>query len=202
MPKPKRIWFLVFAVAASVVATGCASFKQHRLPEIGAFPSLPAESNKPTATYSFTYAYKIVAEREASENVRQQMSGEFAGILTDSGQFASVTEAPSGGDVHIEAHLRNVGNPAALIPAFITGFTFFTIPSWATDQWSLTAKVLQAGEERHSYTLSDSDVLVQWLPMFFVMPFKSPGQVIPEVRRNIYKNLVKEITDSGVVSAR
>ena len=108
-------------------------------------------------------------------------------MLTESAQFASVNEAPNGGDVHIDAHLHNYGNPAAMIPAFITGFSLFTIPSWATDQWRLTAGVGQPGGDQRSYTLEDADVLVQWLPMILATPFKFPGQVIPEVRKNIYK---------------
>ncbi len=200
MRKPRRIGFLVVAIAASLMAIGCASFKQNRLPQIDAFPPPPAKSGKPTATYSFTYTYKILTEGEAPERTRALLSREFADVLIASGQFASLAESSSAGDVHIEVHLRNYGNPAALIPAFITGFSLFTIPSWATDRWSVTARVLKGAAEYRSYTFDDSDVLVQWLPMIVVMPFKFPGQVIPEVRRNMYKNLVKAMRDSGALS--
>jgi hypothetical protein len=152
---------------------------------------------KPSATYSFAYTYKIAVEGSGPESGRAAMSQEFAQVLTESAQFATVTEAATGGDLHIDVRLHNYGNPAAVIPAFITGFSFFTIPSWTTDHWQLTAAVSHPGGDPHSYTLEDSEIMVTWLPMILVMPFKFPGQVIPEVRRNMYKNLLKTMRENG-----
>ena len=168
-------------------------FKQHQLPEIDAVPAVPVESVKPAATYSFAYTQSYIGEGAGMESTRATLSQEFAQVLTESSQFASVREAESGGDVHIEARLHNSGNPAALIPAVITGFSLYTIPSWATEHWKLTADVSRSTGDPHSYTLEDSDMLVQWLPMILVFPFSSPFTVIPEVRKNMYKNLLKSM---------
>lgn len=197
MMNPTQVLVAALVFVTSLVSTGCASFKQNRLPEINGFAAAPAGSVKPSATYSFAYTYKIVGEGQGPENARVALSQEFAHVLRESAQFANVSEAASGGDMHIDAHLHNYGNPAALIPAFITGFSFFTIPSWATDRWRLTATVNTPSGDQRSYTLEDSHVLVQWLPMIVATPFKFPGQVIPEVRRNIYRNLVKTMRDNG-----
>lgn len=200
MVKPTRLLLAALVLVTSLVSTGCASFKQNRLPEISGFGSAPAESIKPSATYSFAYTYKLTAEGQGTERDRATLSREFAQVLTESAQFSSVTEDASGGDVHIDAQLHNYGNPAALIPAFITGFSLYTIPSWGTDHWRLTATVINSGGDPQSYTFEDSSTLVQWLPMIFATPFQFPGQVIPEVRRNIYKNLVKAMKDNGALS--
>lgn len=187
---------MALIVAMSLVSAGCASFKQNNLPEISGFPAVPAET-KPSATYSFAYTYKMFGEGQGPESSRITMSQEFFTILTESTQFSSVKEAASGGDVHIDAQIHNFGNPAAVIPAFITGFSLFTIPSWATDRWRLTANVSTQNGGPRSYVLEDAEVMVQWLPMIFLTPFKSPFHVIPEVRKNMYKNLIKNMRDGG-----
>lgn len=197
MMKPLQVLVTVVVVAISLVSTGCASFKKNQLPEISGFAAIPPESVKPSATYSFVYTHNVFGEGQASESTRAIMSQEFARVLTESAQFASVIEAGNGGDVHLDVQLHNYGNPAAVIPAFITGFSFFTIPSWATDHWRVTAAVAKSGSDPRTYTFEDADVLVQWLPMIFAMPFNSIWEVIPEVRKNIYKNLVKTMKDNG-----
>jgi hypothetical protein len=198
--KRARVFAVVLLLATTFAAAGCASFKQNRLPEISGFGPAPAESTRPSVTYSLAYTYKLAGEGQGPESARALLSREFAQVLTESAQFSNVSESAGGGDLHVDAQIHNSGNPAAMIPAFITGFSLFTIPSWATDHWRLTATVHTSGGDPRSYSFEDSDLLVQWLPMIFATPFKFPGTVIPEVRRNMYRNLVKSMKDNGDLS--
>lgn len=199
MQKVKRIYIVGLILAVSYTATGCASFKMNMLPEIGTLPPLPSETVKPTVTYSFTSSADMFTKTESQEFMRKKMAEEFAEVLRESGYFASVSEAVSGGEVHIQTHLLNSGNPAALIPAFITGYSGFLIPSWSTDKWIMTAKVTTSDNQEYSYTLDDASIMFQWLPAILFTPFMHPLQVTGEVRRNIYKNLITQMQRDGAL---
>ena len=83
-------------------------------------------------------------------------------------------------------------------PAFITGFSFWTIPSWATDNFEVSCKVSTADGKTYDYKLKDSTTLVSWLPMIVVSPFK-PITDIAELRKNIYKNVIIKMQEDGIL---
>ncbi len=66
-----------------------------------------------------------------------------------------------------------------MVPAIITGLSFYTIPSWATENYEVVANVTK-GTRAKEYRIEDSAKIVQWLPMVFVFPFKSLSE-IPKV---------------------
>lgn len=199
MQNIKQLYTIVLILALSYFAMGCAGFKKNMLPEIGPLPPLPAETVKPTVTYSYTSSVDMFTKNESLEFMRKKMAEEFATVLRESGYFASVSEAVSGGEVHIQTHLLNSGNPAAIIPAFITGYSLFVIPSWATDKWTVTAKVTTSDNQEYSYTLDDANVIFSWLPAIILTPFMHPIEVTGEVRKNMYKNLITQMQRDGVL---
>lgn len=190
-------WVVAVAMSLSV---GCASFKGNQLPEVGKLPPSATGAEKPDVTFKFSSGVFFVSKQEHIESVRQQMEDEFVQVLRESGYFATVTEGNEGKGIHINAMLINSGSPAGMIPAVITGLSLYTIPSWATDNFEVTAKVTTPNGKEHTYNLSDSSTLVQWLPMIFAFPFKNPIEVPVEVRKNIYKNLIQKMQEDGVLS--
>lgn len=195
----KLLNFGCTAALAMVVLAGCASFKNNLLPKIDAVETTAGADARPSLTYRFTAESDMFGRTASPEMARRMMSEEFRSVLQDSGYFQEVSEAAEGTDWHMDATILNSGNPAALIPAFITGFSFYTIPSWATDHWTLTVELRMSDERQFSYVLKDSSVLVQWLPMIFFMPFQNPFILVPEVRKNMHRNLLARMRDDGIL---
>ena len=160
---------------------------------------MSAEATKPAVTYTFSYSEDFFEYKMISNSSVKRLSDEFAGALQESGDFTSVSEGSFGGDIYIEAHLLNSGDPAAVIPAFITGLSLWTIPSWFTDRWYLTTKVRTADQKEYSYSLEDADIMIQWLPMIVFTPFKFPAVVSQDVRNNLYRNLIVQMRKDGIL---
>lgn len=176
--------------------SGCACFPGNKVPQVSNLPPLPEGTKKQTVSYLFSSGSDVFGKNESAPFVRTMWESELVDVIRESGYFA--TWGPgSNGDITIEARLVNSGNPAALIPAFITGFTLYMVPSWATDTFTVTAKIKTRDGEEYPYQLEDSTTLVQWLPMIFV-----PGSImnIPgEVRKNIWKNLILKMHQDGLL---
>lgn len=186
------------AIIALLLLTGCASFPRNQLPPVGSFQPLPEGTKKPTVAYSFSSGVDLFGKQEHRENVRAQLEREFVDVLNESGYFASLSQGNQG-EISIQARLVNSGTPAVIIPAIITGLSLYTIPSWATDNYDVTAKVTAQDGKEHTYQLTDSMTTVQWLPMIVVAPFKKMVNVSKDVRRNIWKNLILKMQEDGVL---
>lgn len=191
--------YLVFVVLVSFLMAGCASFKRNQLPEVGQLLPPAAGVKKPDVTYKFSSGVDFFGKKEHHESIRKQLENEFIHVLRESGYFATLTDGGEWKDIHINVRLVNSGNPAAVIPAVITGLSFYTIPSWATDKFEVTAKATTSDGKEHTYNLTDSSTFVQWLPMIFAFPFNNPAKVPVEVRKNIYKNLILKMLEDGVL---
>ena len=187
--------FFILGISASLF--GCAIFRSNELPELGKFPGPAATSKKPTAGYEFASAVDMGGKRPSHENARAIHEREFVETLRESGYFATV-EKGSGKDVQVVVDLVEFADPAAMVGAVITGLSLYTIPSWATSTMEITCKVATADGKTREYKLKDSAVLVQWLPMMFVFPFK-PFSGIEDMRKNLYKHLIVKMREDGLL---
>lgn len=140
------------------------------------------------------------AKQEHADGVRTFLENEFLGVLNKSGQFGSATKLGDQGDIDVQARLVNSGSPAALFPAFLTGLSLYTIPSWVTDKYCITAKVTTRDKKEYRYELVDSMTTVQWLPLIVVAPFKNMIKVSKNVRENMWKNLIVRMEKEGVLA--
>lgn len=187
--------FLLWGISASLL--GCAVFRSNDLPEVGTLPSPAVTAKKPTAGYEFASAMDMGSKRPSHENTRAIHEKEFVEILRESGYFATV-EKGGGKDVHVVVELVDSADPAAMVGAVITGLSLYTIPSWATSTMEITCKVTTVDGKTREYKLKDSAVLVQWLPMMFVFPFK-PFSGIEDMRKNLYKHLIVKMREDGLL---
>ncbi len=199
MTSTKSFLCTVIVVALCAFGTGCASFKGNNLPEVGSFPGPASDAERPSVALAFSSETDMMARRPHPERVREQLEAEFVGVLRDSGYFSAIEKAEEGKDLGMKLHLVNSGNPAAFIPAFITGLSLYTIPSWGTDRFTVVCNVRLLDGKQYEYTLEDSAMLVQWLPMIFALPFNLPTEVPVEVRKNIYKNLIIKMQEDGII---
>jgi hypothetical protein len=143
---------------------------------------------------------EMFGKQEFPENTKALLKKEFTGVMKDSGCFASLSAGTQGG-MHMDVRLVDSGSAAAMIPAIITGLSLYTIPSWVTDHYDVTVKVMPLDGRERTYQLGDAMTTVQWLPMIVVAPFKNMVGVSEDVRVNIWKNLVVRMQKDGLLPA-
>lgn len=181
-----------FIGGVAVSSIGCASFKAGQPPEIGVFPSLPLGVNKPKTTYELTF------KGGHAQSYDKTLEDEFVQVLKGSGYFDTLEKSKAQGDLNIQVDVVRSWNPFALLPAAITGASFWIIPSWHTDKIVITSYIQAAGGKQREYKMEGAVTAIQWLPMIFTCCMSHhPARVQGEIRENIYKNLVLQMQKDG-----
>lgn len=108
-----------------------------------------------------------------------------------------IVDSRNEADVIVDGKAFGENNAAAMIPAFITGLSLYTIPSWVTGKIHIQTKI-STGSTTKEYDLADSIKMYQWLPLIFVVPFKGNAiTTAKEVDANTYRNLVNNMKVDG-----
>lgn len=190
---------LLATVAIATAISGCAGFKANTLPLVSAHD---LQGTAPTKTKIFS---RWQTESKSSL-VNDQVKAAAAAVAKKQFEDAIratnccvLVEGPTEADVVISGTAYAENNPAAMIPAFITGLSLFTIPSWVTAKVHIAAEVTKQ-DKSHSYELQDSMTMVQWLPLVLAMPFvDNPIKAGKQVDENTYKNLILKIKQDGLI---
>jgi|GEM_PF-2385334 len=181
------------------LATSCATFPSKKLPRV---PAQPVQVGKKVSlSYQMAGGMEMITGKPADLNAKQLVTAEsaFTAAAQKSGRFSSVTSGGKG-DVSVKLHLYNHGNQAlAMTSGFISGYTLFVIPGFATDQFKLTASVRTTSGKSRNYELNDAATTVFWLPLIVATPFQSPKTVIPQVHENMYRNLFSRMEADGLL---
>lgn len=183
------------AVASIVVlVTGCASFQAHNLPMVkeAEYKVMAPQKTKVFSRWKVETTSTIV-NRDAAAAVYKSA---FEKELKESG-CCDLVEGPTEAQLVIDGTAIDHSNAGALIPAFITGLSLYTIPSWATQTIDIKVNV-KSGDKTHDYQLNDSFKLVQWLPMMFAFPFTG-GPIVngQQLSTNTYRNLIVQLKRDG-----
>lgn len=199
----KQLTFCRFLLFISLCFTlsGCAVFSGGNVPATVLMPLENTDQKKPTISYDITASDGFFSTSKSSEIIQNVIAGEFLQTLEQSEYFSRISKNDDEADLNLSVTIKNSGNPAALIPAMITGFSLYLIPSWATDNFVVTAVAKNKDGNSKQYVLEDSTTLVQWLPMMFVFPVKN-FSVIPEVRKNMYRNIVMQMKNDGLITSK
>jgi hypothetical protein len=177
---------------------GCAVFPQGGTPPTTLAPSSLAADAKPNLAYSSTALGGLGQANRLPPEAQSVIEGELVGVLQQSGYFGRLSKQDAEADIKLDVTMTNTGSGAAMIPAIITGLSFYTIPSWATDHFRIDANVTRRDGVSRQYQVSDSTVLVQWLPMIFVFPFSNFSEV-PSTRQNMYRKLLADMQRDGML---
>ncbi len=185
---------LLFALCA--VCSGCAMFKVGDLPPA---PLVPAKAGvpKPSLTYSMRGQYKMFGTQDIQSRALNVLSREFEDAAWESGYFSEISPYNKNADLKMNIQFIDTGNPAAMIPAVITGLSMYTIPSWASDHFEIRITE-RSGDLKKTYAVKDTVRLVQWLPMAFLFPFHN-FSVIEDVRENMYLTLLEQFRRDGLL---
>lgn len=110
-----------------------------------------------------------------------------------------ITNDQSSSDVVLEGSFLNESSGLALIFAVITGYTLYTIPSWINAKSRITA-IVTVGKTQKLYNISDSSLMVQWLPFVLAMPFReNPIKMEQKMNVNLYRNFVSQMRQDGII---
>lgn len=188
----------IAAFTASTLLSGCMATRANMIPDIDP-ATLKSQASVKTKIYS-NWTFKPVTMPNTSENIRAAAAAmgkkNFEKVL-EASSCCVLVDSRNMADVEIDGVIYGEGNPAAMIPAFITGLSLYTIPSWVTGKPHLSASVKQ-GETVREYDFRDEMTMVQWLPLVLTMPFREhPLTMAKDVDENVLRNLVSAMKRDG-----
>jgi len=189
--------FKALPLVLLLLSSGCAMFDGNEIPDIVLSERAANVQQKPSVSFTTMARGGLGTPKTLPENGQKKIAAEFRSVLEASNYFSSISNDDDSADVIINAEVTESGNPAAMIPAMITGFSLYTIPSWADSNLDILAKV-KAGDQSKEYTAGDSTKLVQWLPMALAFPFKN-FSVISDVRENMFRKILSDIESDGLL---
>lgn len=183
-------------VAIAVLASGCAGFRANNLPVVSQQDLAINNTAKPKVFTKWVVTPNSNDPGSVAGAAMHKKS--FEDALARSSCCTVVDDAGTA-DLVVNGTTFNEFNAAATIPAFITGFTFGVIPSWATINTHIAVDA-KRGDVSRNYDLKDSMTMVQWLPMLLVMPFTGNGITVGnEVEQNLYNNLIVKLKGDGLL---
>ena len=193
--------FILLALFAVFIASGCASFAGMELP-IYANEQLSAPEKKISASYDVmqfhgTYPRDATA---ASQRIER--------VLSASPLFVELKTGTEQGDYHYSFVLRSAVMPSEFIVSlngFISGFTFLVIPAYERDIFIMTVVVKKGDYVLKTYNYKDhTDTWIQ-VVLLFLMPFNFPPMVYDSVMDNMIMNFAHDFSSdlqSGVYRAQ
>ena len=176
--------------------SGCAVYRGNNIPEVTLADIAGTEEQRVSASYSSTAFGGMPSPRKLPNGIQNRISGELRSVLESSDFFGRISKGDESADIKMDITVTSSGSLAAIIPAVITGMSFYVIPSWATDNINVVAKVERADGLVKEYVLDDSIKLVQWIPMAFAFP-RNNFSVVTDVRKNMYRKLLSDMRDDG-----
>lgn len=183
----------------TLMMSGCAGFKANNLPVVA--PSeLTFDSGHKTKVFSrWSLETKSTLVNEQMKAAGAAVHKKYFEDAINNSGCCVLVEGPTEAEVIVDGKAIAENNPAAMIPAVITGLSLFTIPSWVTATNHIKVEAKKAGQAK-TYDLKDSMTMVQWLPMIVAMPFReSPLKAGKALDENVHSNLLVGMKEDGIL---
>ena len=167
-------------VAALMVLflSGCARFQGN---EVSGNHIIVPNSDKRLITYNI------------EGNVENKNENYLKEIASKYGYKLEWGRAKNNGTPHLEINYSFRRNGAAVVPAILTGLTFYVIPSWQTQKYELKAQLSDGKNIDQGFKSNDHTTLVQWLPMIFAFPFAVPFTAENKLTERMYADLMYKV---------
>lgn len=183
----------------------CASIPGRLIPTVEDLPDKSMHANKPTVFIDINYhTFMKGAHSEPIENITAKgiFVQEVKNVTDESNLFESYTLdkfESDGVDYTIQIDMLNHGNyVTAMLAGIVSGLTLTVIPVAAKDNFTLTAKLLDAdGNEIKTYVYDD--FVRTWFQLF-LLPFSWTIKTAPiKVRENMIMNLYNDILNDNLL---
>lgn len=185
---------LLFTLCA--VCSGCAVFKVGDLPQ-ARLQSPSPNNSKLTVSYNLRARANVFSEADMHPKYQEKLRKELGEALRKTGYFGRVSQTDKNADLKLSVLFMERGNPAAVVPAFITGFSMFTIPCWATSHQEITITA-KNGDLSKTYRAEDSARMFIWLPMAVLFPFHN-FSTATDMQENMYYTLLEQFRRDGLL---
>lgn len=197
----------VAVVSVAAVFVGCASFPDKELSKIERLPDKSTFRNKPSAYVDVKFFTDMSGEERNKPVENAMVLGHYKPVVEkvtkESNLFSRYSLEPTNArdmDYVIKLEMTNWGSPGkAMAAGLVTGLTLFVIPSAATDNYSLVARVQdKSGRELRRYEVNTK--VTTWVGIWLLpMAGNSPGSVIPEVWSQMLKNVYQKMATDGTL---
>lgn len=196
---------VVVSMAAAFV--GCASFPDKELPKVDKLPDKSAFRNKPSVYVDVKFFTDMSGEARNKPVENAMVIGHYKPVVDkvtkESKLFSRYSLEPMNArdmDYVVKLEMTNWGSPGkAMAAGLVTGLSLFVIPTAATDNYSLVAKVQdKSGRELRRYEVNTS--VTTWIGIWLLpMAGNSPGSVVPEVWAQMLKNVYQKMATDGTL---
>lgn len=170
-------------VLAAVLLTGCVSYSQHELPVVQTWPpTAHAPAQKPTA-YVRTTAQNHVNGGPGNAAVGAPVvlwEKAVADTFQQSNRFSRISTDKADSDLYVDATLHN-NEQYSPVSAFITGFTFFVIPTTAKNIFTLET-VFKDKDGKELGRVKKSESVRTWVHLVLIvgLPFQTDTREVVE----------------------
>jgi len=187
---------------ATLLLSGCASFRNNELAEVGKLPDVSHYANKP-AVFVETHLFRGDPGQASLEilSTKEKLNTALKRTLDESAMFSKYSfdeKDRATSDYVIRLDIYNHGNVGlAAVAGFISGLTLTVIPAAATDNYTLQAKLLDNKGNLIS-TSTNKDSITTWIGIVFLpMAGSTPEKAIFGTLENQVKAVLKELIESG-----
>lgn len=183
----------------SVAVAGCASFRAYELPIVAPSDMAVQAVQKPRVFSRWVVEAKSAVFNEQGRIAAAALQKKYFDDAIARSGCCVLVEGPGEADLVVDGKALNDASMAVMIPAFITGLSLYTIPSWVTAKVHIQVNA-RKGELARRYELRDSATMVQWLPLVLAMPFRdTPFTMGKAVDENLYNNLIYRMKRDGLL---
>lgn len=191
-------------VSVTLLAVACASFPADRLPRVNDVPSQVRFANKPSVYVPLRYMVDLSGGDQPGREVLgplPMLRGMVEKTAEEAALFRSLTFESfqaAGVDHVLQIEITNYGSGGkAAAAGFITGLTLFIVPTAATDNFKLTAKLFD-GNGQLLKTYSYDDAVTTWIGIW-LLPFaaSTPKSATEGVLENMIRTLFRDILQDG-----
>lgn len=186
----------VIVLAGASLAAGCANFQAHKLPIVQDHEFRVANAGKVKIFSRWKVeSSSVLTNKDAAAAIYKSA---FEKEIRESG-CCEIVEGPTEANLIVDGTAIDHADASVMLPAFITGFSLYTIPSWVTQEMDIKVKT-SAGNKNSSYELNDSFTLVQWLPMMFAFPFTGGQEKNrQELHANTFRSLIVKLKKDAYI---
>jgi hypothetical protein len=188
------LWLMLLAS----LVPGCASFPEYRTPKVET-TAINKEliRNKPSVYMPLKYMSNVSSgdEKSNTESVTplprlRRIVEKTANESAIFQSFAFESFQAKNMDYVLEIEMLNYGSKGkAMAAGFITGFTLFLVPSAATDNFKLTAKLYDKNSNLVKTYFYD-DAVTTWFGIWFI---PVAGYTPANAMENLWENMIKTL---------
>lgn len=189
---------VLLLVVTGVLLSACASFKNQEV-AVAPLENRTQYETKPSVYIDLKFVMN--GGQSASEDVIALVKQDLSQNLINNGIFSefSFNEVDAEKyDYRLNINIKNHGNTfAATLAGVITGYSAFLIPTFATDNFTVTTLLFKNGESISAFEEKDS--LKTWLGIWMlpVMNNQQPKDIAREVIQNLISRGLNDLINRG-----